>query len=152
CGASSIGQDRQLGAAWTRLFAEDLRHVKQIRNAADAQDAGTPKRCLENVVAARQGARMRGCRFRRCIGSSRLQHDDWLGKGYLARSRQKCPSIYDRFHINQDALRAGVVPEVIDQSPPSNIEHRTGGHECAEAYLSTRAPVQNGSLQRATLT
>src|SRR5262249_31238519 len=39
-------------AAWTRLFSQHLRHVKEVRDAADAQHAAAAKGSVEYLIAA----------------------------------------------------------------------------------------------------
>ena len=57
----------------------------------------------------------------------------------------------DRFHVNQNALGARIVAEIIDQIAPVHVEHRPGRDERAESHALVQAPIQNGGHQRAAL-
>ena len=129
-GTAGVGHDRQARPPWARLPGEDLGHVEQVADCPDAQDPRAPEGGVEHLVAAGEGARVRGGRLRRGLAAPGLQHDDRLAERHLARGREERPGVADRFHVDDDAARAAVVAEVLDQAYPSNSSsgvHRTGG-------------------------
>src|SRR5207302_9606912 len=62
-GAAGVCENREPRTFWPRLFAESLRHVKDVGNVLHAKNAASAKRCVINFVGSRQGAGMR-CRRR----------------------------------------------------------------------------------------
>ena len=73
----------------TGLLAENLRHIKQIRNRSDPQHAATPEGGIENVIASGQRTGVRGRSPGRGFGAAGLDHDHGLSESYFARSREK---------------------------------------------------------------
>ena len=59
--------------------------------------------------------------------------------------------VADRFHVDEDAARARVVAEVVDQVAPADVEHRADRDEGAEADVLAQAPVEHGRAERAAL-
>src|SRR5260370_7891121 len=57
----------------------------------------------------------------------------------------------DRLHVNDDATRIRIVPEIIDQVAPAHVQHRTHRDEGAEAYKLAKTPIENGRAQRPAL-
>ena len=63
------------------------------------------------------------------FGSAGFDHDDRLGIGYLASSREEGAGVADGFHVNDDALGVGIIAQIIDQVTPAHVEHRADGDE-----------------------
>jgi len=82
--------------------------------------------------------------FRGGFGAAGLEHDNRLRKRDLARGREKLAGIADRFHIDDDAARPGIVAQILDQVTPAHIEHRSDRYESAEADIFPLAPVEDG--------
>ena len=81
----------------------------------------------------------------------RLNYDHRLLQRHGPRRRKKRTRIAHRLHVNQNAVRVRIVPEVINQVPPAHVQHRSRGNNRAESHLLLQAPVQNGRLQRSAL-
>src|SRR5713101_296505 len=84
---SRIGHNRKSGSARRRLFAENVRHMKEFRNVLDTQDAATTERRSVYFVASRQGSRMRRGGPGSCFRTARFDHNDWFAERYFTRSR-----------------------------------------------------------------
>ena len=84
---------------------------------------------VEHFVAAGQRAGVRGGGLGGGLGAAGLDDDDRLGQGDLARRREERPGVADRFHVDDDALRVGIVAQEIDQVAPVDVEHRADGDE-----------------------
>ena len=61
------------------------------------------------------------------------------------------PRVADRFHVDDDAVGARIVAEVVDQVAPVHVEHRADGDEGAEADVLAQAPVQHRRAQGSAL-
>ncbi len=116
------------------------------RRTANAAECG-----VENFVAAGQRPGMRCGRLGSLRRAAGLDHDDRLVQSDFTRRGQERARIADRFHVNHDAARVGIVAEVIDEVSPTDIHHRSYGDEGAEADLLLQAPVENGRTESAAL-
>src|SRR4029450_10383500 len=67
------------------------------------------------------------------------------------RRRQERTRIPHRLHVYDDALRAWIIPQVVDQVPPTHIEHGPDRHEGTEAHHLLLSPIEDRRAQRATL-
>ena len=94
---------------------------------------------------------MRGRRFGRRGRAPRLDHDDRLGQRDFARRRKEGTRIADRFHVNHDAVGAGVIAEVVDQVAPVYVQHGADRDERTEADVLLQTPVQNRRTESAAL-
>ena len=94
---------------------------------------------------------MRGRSLGRRGGASSLDDDDRLGERNFARGREERARVADRFHVDDDAVGARIVAEVVDQVAPVHVEHRADGDEGAEADVLAQAPVEDRGTQRAAL-
>ena len=150
-GSAGIGNDCEASPGGPRLLGEHIGHRKQIGNGVHAQHPGPPEGGIQHFVAAGKRTRMRGCRFGGRIGSSRLDDNDRLVQRHFPRRGKERTGVADGLHVNQNALGAWIVAEIINQIAPVHIEHRSGGDECAEPHTLAQAPVQNRGQKRATL-
>ena len=123
-GSSGIRDDCEASPRRSRLFGQHIRHREQIRDAVHPKHAGSSKRRVQHLIAAGQRTGMRCRRLRSRVGSPRLDYNDWLIERNLARGREKRPRIPDRLHVNQDALRARIITQIINQIAPVHIQHR----------------------------
>ena len=149
--ATRIGQDGEPRTRRPRLLGQHFRHVEQVRNIVDAQNAAAPEGGFEHLITTRKRARMRGRCFSRSFTAPGLDHDDGLAQRHLARSRQKRARIADGFHVNDDRASARIVTQVIDQISPAHIQHRADGEKRAEAHHLGQAPVENRGADGAAL-
>ena len=110
----------------------------------DAEDADAAEGGVEHFVAAGERAGVRGGGLGGGLGASGLDDDDGLGQRDFARGREERAGVADRFHVDDDALGARVVAEVVDEIAPAHIEHGADGDEGAEADVlpagSSRGP------------
>src|SRR5579871_2770269 len=88
-----------------------------------------------------------GCFFR----STCLNNNDRLAESDLAGGRKKRSCVAHRLHIKENALRVGIVAEVINKIAPSHVEHGSCRDDRAEANLFLLAPIENRGLQRTAL-
>ena len=88
-GSAGVGHNRQARASRTGLLAEHVRHFEQLGNAVDAQNAAAAESRVQNFVAAGQRAGMRSGGFGGGFRPARLDDDDGLGAGHLARRGKK---------------------------------------------------------------
>ncbi len=149
---AGVGDDRQASPRGSRLLGKHLGHIKKIGNAVHAQDAAAPESRFEHFVAASQRTGMRsgglGCPF----GAPGLDDNNRLGQRDFTGGREKRPCIADRFHVDDNALGAWIIAQVMDQIAPADIQHRTDGDKGSETHILLEAPVKNGRAQRAALT
>src|SRR5262249_2679110 len=150
-GATGVGYHGKLWSFGTRLLAQHLSHVEQLGNIGNAQDSAAAKCRLENFVGTGQSAGVRCRRFARCFTLSRLDDNDRLSQGHLARRRKKIARVADGLHINQNAGGVRIVAVVIDQVAPTHIYHRANRNKSAEAHILPAAPVKNRRTQRTAL-
>src|ERR1700747_2546004 len=120
---------------------EDLGHVKEIRNALDSKDSAAAERSIKNLVAACEGSRVRTGSFRSGLGTARLYDDNWFLEGDSTSGREERARVSYGFDVEQNTVRVGVFPKVVDQVAPSYVQHRTGGDDAAEPDFLFEAPV-----------
>ena len=112
-----------------------------------SQHAATPERRLQNFVAPRQGPGVRSGGLCSRIRTSSFDHDDGLVQRNFARRRKERARIADRLHVHDDALRPGIISQVVDQVAPVDIEHRSHRNERTEPDHLLLRPVQNRRTQ-----
>ena len=61
CRAAGIGEDGKPGAFGARLSAEDLRHIEEVSDVVNPQNAGAAEGGVEDFVAAGKRAGVGGC-------------------------------------------------------------------------------------------
>ena len=71
---------------------------------------------------------------------------------HLARRGKERTRIADRLPVNQDTERVRIIPELIKQVAPSDIEHRSCRNKRAEAHCFLVAPIENRRAKRPALT
>src|SRR6266542_2389217 len=86
------------------------------------------------------------------LGTPGFDQDDRLIQGDLARRGKERTRIPDGFHVKDNTAGARVITEIIDQVAPPHIQHRADRKEGAEAHHFTKAPIEDGGAERATLT
>ena len=69
--AAAISHNGQTRSGRARLFAEQLREIKQLFDCVDAQNAHATKSSIKHFVAACERAGMRGGSFRRQLRCGR---------------------------------------------------------------------------------
>ena len=106
--------------------------------------ATAPERRFEHFVLSYQSSGMRGCRARRCFGSAGLDGDDRLAERDLPRGREKRTGVPDGLHVDEDALRMGIVAEALDQVAPADVNHGAHRNEGAESHQLAPAPIEYG--------
>src|ERR671910_1669060 len=93
-----------------------------------------------------------GCRrLTRGLGTSGFDHYYRFGQGDLAGRREERTGVADRLHVDDDALRIGVVAEVVDQVSPTYVHHGAYADERREPDVLHKALVQDGREQCPTL-
>ena len=80
-----------------------------------------------------------------------LHHHHRLGVGGGAQCAHEAPRVADAFHVDQDALRAGVAGQEVQHL--RQVDHRVGPQRDhgREAHAVLACPVQHGRGQRARL-
>ena len=87
----------------------------------DAQNAAAAESGVQDFVAAGQCAGVRSGGLGGGFRPARLDDDDGLGAGHLARRGQERSRIADGLHVNENAASAGVVSEVVDEVAPADV-------------------------------
>ena len=111
-GTAGIGDDAEPRPARARLLAQDLRHIKKVRDVLHAQHAAATERGFQHLVTSGQRSGVRCGRARCGFGASGLDDDDRLAQRNLARRGKKRARISDGLHVDQNALGVGIVAEV----------------------------------------
>jgi hypothetical protein len=135
-GPAGVRDDREAPALRARLLCEHLGHAEQLGDAVDAEHADTPEGGVQDVIGPGQRPGVRGRGPGGLLGATGLDDDDRLGERHLPRGRQEGARVADRLHVDDDALRARVVAEVVDDVAPADVEHRAEGGDGAEAVCS----------------
>ena len=146
-----VGNDGQAVAGRALLQGQPLGAVKKLGDRFHPNDARPLERRLENGIIAGKGTGMRQGGLGAFLALSCLEHQDGFGAGKGPRRTHKPPGILQRFHINEDARRPGVISEIIDQVVKADIGHIPDGHKMAETDLLFARPIQNGRTQGAAL-
>ena len=148
---AGIRHDSQPRSFGSRLLREHFRHVEQIGDRLHPQYPRPPECRVEHLVASGESARMRRRRLSGRLCASCLDYDDRLAQRNFPRRREKRARIAHRLHVHNDALRAWIIPQVVDQVAPVDIEHRSDRYEGAKADHLFLRPIQNRRTQRPAL-
>ena len=122
-GTAGIGQDGQARALGARLLAEDVGHGEQVANGVHTQHAAAAEGSVEDVVAAGQRPGVRGGGFGGGFGPAGFENNNGLGERHLTGRGEKRAGVADRFHVDDDAARVGVIAQIVDQITPVHVEH-----------------------------
>ena len=85
------------------------------------------------------------------LGASGLDHNNRFRQCHFPGGGKKRTGVPDRLHVNQNTLGVGVVPQIIDQVPPIDIQHGTDGNKSAETDMFLKTPVEDGGAKRPAL-
>jgi hypothetical protein len=88
-----------------------------------------------------------GCR----LGPPGLDDDYRLGAGDVPSGAQELTHVADRLHVQDDALRVGIVAEVIEQVGEIDIGHCTDADKSTETDVLRVGPVEDRRADRPTL-
>src|SRR5437899_9331299 len=84
--SAGIGDNGEPWSFRTRLLAKNFRHVEQVGNAVNPQDAGAPEGGIENFVASCKRARVRCCGSRGRLRTPSFDDNDRFAESHLPRS------------------------------------------------------------------
>ena len=82
-----IGHDGQARTLGSRLGGQHFRHVEQVRDGLDTQDARPAEGGIQHVVTARESARVRSGGLGGGFAAARLDDDDRLRERHLTSGR-----------------------------------------------------------------
>ena len=94
-GTAGVGEDGQCRAARRRLRGQDLRHVEEVGDRVDAQNAGAAEGGVEDRVGPGQRPRVRSRRLRSLLVTAGLHDDDLLCPGHAAGGAEKLAHVAD---------------------------------------------------------
>ena len=103
-GAACVGDHHEPRTPRQGLLREQFRHVEDVRDVVDAEDAGAPKNRVEDLVGACEHARVRQRGPRRGVAAPRLDHNDRLAARHFLRRRQERPRVVERLHVDDDRI------------------------------------------------
>ena len=151
-GPAGVGDDRQLRPARPRLLGQHVGHVEDLRDRVrpaarrTRRNAASSTSSLPAIEPVCDAAAFAAASVRPALITM-----IGLDERHLARRREERPGVADRLHVDHDALRLGVVRQVVDQVAPADVEHRADRDERAEADVDPQAPVEDRRAQRAAL-
>ena len=108
-GTARIGHDGQARTLGSRLRGQHFRHVEQVSDGLDTQDARPAEGGIQHVVTARESARVRSGGLGGGFAAARLDDDDRLRERHLTSGGQEATGVADRFHIDDDGAGARVI-------------------------------------------
>ena len=150
-GTAGVGEDSQPRAAGAGLFAEHFGHVKQVGDAVDAQDAAAAEGGVETSSLPVSAPVWEAAAFAAASVRPALMTMIGLVRATSrAADRNERASPIDSMYIRMLWVCA-IVAEVVDEIAPADVEHRAGGHDCAEADVFAVAPIEDGGEQGAAL-
>src|ERR1019366_9682414 len=146
-GAAGVGDNGKAIALGPGLLGEDFGHVKQVGDLVHAQYAAALEGGFEDVVRAGERTGVGGGGFGGAFSPARFDDDDRLSQRHFAGGREEAARVADRLHVDDDALRVGIIPEVADEVAPADVEHGTDGNECTETDHFPQRPVEHGGTK-----
>jgi hypothetical protein len=165
CGCCGVGR-HHAGAAAVGDDGEAVRHdagraagqavqrergVEELLQRVHAQHAGAAHGGVEHGVRARERARVRGRRRLPLGRTPGLHQDDRLVARRRARGRHELARRGDRFHVEQDGARLGVVGQPVEHVAEIDVGALAQRDEVREAHAAPARPVEQGRHQRAGL-
>src|SRR5512139_2377430 len=78
--------------------------------------------------------------------------DDGLAKCNLPCCREERPCVADGLHVNHDAARSLIVAQIVDEIPPTDVDHGADRDEAAESHHLPQTPIEHRIAESAALT
>ena len=139
-GSAGVGDDADPRAPRQRLRVQARGDVEHLVDRVDANDAGLMEERVDGDVAGRQrgGVTAGGARAR--PASARLDRHDRLGASDASGDPREPPRVAERFEIEQDDARAGILLPVFQEVVARHVGLVADADERRQAQTPARPP------------